>query len=454
MKNGLKEVVFIIDRSIAMCGLHDAVVKEFNSMLEEQQSLEGKALVTTVLFHDRCELFHDRIDIRAAESLTGVDYTVRGNAALLDAIGKSIHKFRKVWHGKKAEFRTEKVMFIIITGRVDNASSRYTEEMIRQRITYREQKYGWEFVFFGANMDAAAEAGKIGIAANRAKDYSADAAGISTVYTAVSSILTAFRKDNFSSCEENTEIGESDDDITQQAADNLISKFYVAQNVTFTFEELLRDSYKQAEDSARKTLRNHLGPNIVFTGTWAEVADMRELEEEELLEGEISASVFTVGYYAVRIAECLYVEDVSVGVYYTERVSAESNKIMECRNEHKRIRQAADDGYGFTKGISTMEEGVRIVTEVSAIYGSQSGTAVDSWQNICMAAPDHEGSGSIEYICTVKKDDTISDGQAVLFILKHLERSSDSVEIWYKFTPDGKVEQYRVDDSKVAGWEL
>lgn len=458
MKKGLKEIVFIIDRSIAMCGLDDAVVREFNFMLKEQQALEGEALVTTVLFNDRYELFHDRIEIRAAEYLTGEDYAVRRNAALLDAIGKSMHKFRKVRYGTKEEFRAEKVLFIIITGSVDNASSGYTEEMIRQRITYREQKYGWEFVFFGANMDAAAEAGKIGIAANRAKGYSADAAGIRTAFAAVSSILTAFRKDSFSSCEENKVIGKHDDDIAQQAADDLISKFNAARNVTFTFEELLRNSYKQAEDSAKETLRNHLGSNIVFTGTWAETADVRELEEEELLEGELSASVFTIGCYAVRIAECLYVEDDSIGVHFRERVPAGSDKIIECQNEHKRIIQAAADGYEFTEGISTMEDGVRVVTEVSAMYSYGSEASVNCWHNICMAARSFRWAESIDYICTVKRDDTIPDGQAALFVLNKYVGDSFGIEHWYRFTPDCQVKEYRISgyggQVDTGAWEL
>jgi len=369
-----------------------------------------------------------------------------------------MHKLRKVRHGTKEEFRAEKVMFIIITGSVDNASSGYTEEMIRQRITYRKQRYGWEFVFFGANMNAAAEAGKIGIAANRARDYSADAAGIHTAYTAVSSILTAFRKDSFSSCEENKVTGKTDDDIVQQALGDLMSKFDAARNVTFTVEGLLRNSYKQAEDSAKETLRNHLGPDIIFTEIWAEVADVRELEEEELLEGELSASVFMVGCYAVRIAECLYVEDDSIGVHYRERVPAGSDKIIERRNKRRRIRQAAVDGFAMTEGISIMEDGVRIVTELSAMYNHGSETSVNCWHNICMAACSARWAESIDYICTVKRNDTVPDGQAALFVLNKYVGDSFGVEQWYKFTPDCRVKEYRISgyggQGDTGAWEL
>ena len=193
MKKGLTELVFIIDRSGSMSGLEEDTIGGFNAMLQEQQDVEGDAVVTTVLFDNQYELLHDRINIQTVAPLTRKDYTVGGSTALLDAIGRTIHKIRKAQRATREDFRAEKVLFIIITDGQENASRHYTADMIRERIEHQRQKYGWEFIFFGANMDAIAEAGKIGIAADRARNYSADSYGTQSVYTAMSAISSAFR---------------------------------------------------------------------------------------------------------------------------------------------------------------------------------------------------------------------------------------------------------------------
>ena len=193
MKKGLTELVFIIDRSGSMGGLEKDTIGGFNSMLKEQQAVEGEAVVTTVLFDNRYELLHDRIDIRAVSPLTEKNYTVGGNTALLDALGKTIRKIRDVQEHTAENYRAEKVLFIIITDGEENASREYSAERIKARIEYQKQKYGWEFVFFGANMDAVLEAEKLGISAEYAQNYRADASGTSTAYSAISAISTAYR---------------------------------------------------------------------------------------------------------------------------------------------------------------------------------------------------------------------------------------------------------------------
>lgn len=193
MKKGFTELAFIIDRSGSMSGLEDDTIGGFNAMLKEQQAVEGEAVVTTALFDDRYELLHDRINIQAVAPLTRADYTVRGGTALLDAIGMTIHKIRKAQRNTSPDFRAEKVLFIIITDGQENASRHYTADMIRERIEHQKQKHGWEFIFFGANMDAIAEAGKIGIDADRAQNYCADSLGTQSAYTAMSAFSTSFR---------------------------------------------------------------------------------------------------------------------------------------------------------------------------------------------------------------------------------------------------------------------
>ena len=198
MKKGLTEMVFIIDRSGSMGGPEKDTIGGFNSMLKEQQAVEGEAIVTTVLFDNRYELLHDRIDIRAVSPLTEKNYTVGGNTALLDALGKTIRKIREVQEHTAEDYRAEKVLFTIITDGEENASREYSAERIKTRIEHQKQKYGWEFVFFGANMDAVLEAGKLGISAEYAQNYRADANGTSIAYTAMSSISTAYRGGNSS----------------------------------------------------------------------------------------------------------------------------------------------------------------------------------------------------------------------------------------------------------------
>lgn len=193
MKKGLTELVFIIDRSGSMEGLESDTIGGFNAMLKEQQAVEGEAVVTTVLFDEKYELLHDRIDIRAVAPLTDKDYTVRGTTALLDALGRTIHKIRAVQKYTAENYRAVKVLFVIITDGQENASREYSAERIKIRIERQKQKYGWEFIFFGANMDAVMEAGKLGIVADCAQNYCADAIGTSVAYTAMSAVSTAYR---------------------------------------------------------------------------------------------------------------------------------------------------------------------------------------------------------------------------------------------------------------------
>lgn len=193
MKKGLTELVFIIDRSGSMGGLEEDTIGGFNAMLQEQQDVEGEAFLTTVLFDDRYELLYDHVDIQCAAPLTCKDYTVRGSTALLDAIGMTIHKIKRTQHSASEESRAGKVLFIIITDGQENASRHYTADMVRERIEHQKQKYGWEFIFFGANMDAIAEAAKIGIHADRARNYTADSHGTQSAYLSMSAMSSAFR---------------------------------------------------------------------------------------------------------------------------------------------------------------------------------------------------------------------------------------------------------------------
>ncbi len=195
MKKDLTELVFIIDRSGSMGGLESDTIGGFNAMLKEQKAVKGEALVTTVLFDDQYELLHDRIDIQAIAPLSDKDYTVRGSTALFDALGKTIKKVRNAHSHTEEAYRPEKVMFFVITDGLENASREYSADRLKARIEHQRKKHGWEFVFFGANMDAVLEAGKLGIAADRAMKYQANSDGINESWSSISLYSSGYRTD-------------------------------------------------------------------------------------------------------------------------------------------------------------------------------------------------------------------------------------------------------------------
>ncbi len=176
-----------------MSGLESDTIGGFNGMLEKQKGQDGEANVTTVLFDDRYELIHDRFPIQAVRPLTGQEYYVRGATALLDALGKTIHKLGNVQKYLPDELRAEKVIFVIITDGLENASRTYDYVQIRRMIERQKERYGWEFLFLGANMDAVSEAGRLGIKADRAVRYRNDGAGVRRNYVAVERVVREMR---------------------------------------------------------------------------------------------------------------------------------------------------------------------------------------------------------------------------------------------------------------------
>ncbi len=193
MKKNLTELVFILDRSGSMCGLESDTIGGFNSMLEQHKTLDGACNITTVLFDNNYELLHDRIDIRAIKPITSKEYYVAGSTALLDAIGKTINKIGNVQKNTADEYRAAKVMFVIITDGAENSSREYSSKQIKSMIERQKKRYGWEFIFLGANIDAVETAASFGIGANRAVDYLADLEGTRNCYGALNMATSAFR---------------------------------------------------------------------------------------------------------------------------------------------------------------------------------------------------------------------------------------------------------------------
>ena len=193
MKKNLTEIVFILDRSGSMAGLEKDTIGGFNAMLEKQKSQSGEAIISTVLFDNTCDVIHDRLDIQKVAPITEKEYFVRGCTALLDAVGGAIHHIGNVHKYAREEDRPEKTLFIITTDGMENASRRYSYEKVREMIRRQEEKYGWEFIFLGANIDAEAEAARFGIRRSQAANYHADSDGTAIIYEAVSEAVCTIR---------------------------------------------------------------------------------------------------------------------------------------------------------------------------------------------------------------------------------------------------------------------
>ena len=203
MRKGLTEIVFILDRSGSMSGLEADTIGGFNSLIEKQKKEEGEAIVSTVLFDDECQVLHDRKALGKIEPLTDKDYYVRGCTALLDAVGGAIHHIGNVHKYAREEDRPEKTLFIITTDGQENSSRRYTYEKVKHMVERQKEKFGWEFLFLGANIDAAKEAERFGIRRDRAVDYHADREGTAVNYKALSHAVSSVRSCENAACMQN-----------------------------------------------------------------------------------------------------------------------------------------------------------------------------------------------------------------------------------------------------------
>ena len=193
MKKGLTELVMILDRSGSMGGLESDTIGGFNSLIQKQKKEEGEAYVSVVLFDDVSEVIYDRVSINKVEPMTDKQYYVRGCTALLDAIGGAIRHIATVHKYARPEDVPEKTLFIITTDGLENASKHFSYADVRRMIEKEKEKYGWEFIFMGANMDAVAEAARFGIKASRAVRFENDGEGQQINYDVMSSIVTSAR---------------------------------------------------------------------------------------------------------------------------------------------------------------------------------------------------------------------------------------------------------------------
>ena len=193
MKKNLTEIIFILDRSGSMSGLEADTIGGFNSMIEKQKKADGEAMISTVLFDNVSEVIHDRVSVLDIQPMTDKDYTVRGCTALLDAIGGAIHHIGNIHKYARAEDVPEHTLFVITTDGMENASRHYNAERVKQMIERQKARYGWEFLFLGANIDAVETARHFGIGADRAVNYHSDSAGTQLNYEVLSEAICAVR---------------------------------------------------------------------------------------------------------------------------------------------------------------------------------------------------------------------------------------------------------------------
>lgn len=193
MKQGRTELIFILDRSGSMGGLEPDTIGGYNGLLKKQREETGECTLTTVLFDDRYEVLHDREDIRHIRPLTEKDYYVRGTTALLDAIGRTLSRFGSLQKVLSDKQRADKVMVVIITDGMENASTEYNLTQVRHMVSRQRDRFGWEILFLGANIDAIGTAAKMGIHADRAVNYHADKQGTQLNYDSVGDAVRTIR---------------------------------------------------------------------------------------------------------------------------------------------------------------------------------------------------------------------------------------------------------------------
>ena len=193
MKQNLTELVFILDRSGSMAGLEGDTIGGFNAMVEKQKREPGEAFVSTVLFSNTSRVLHDRKRLDEVEAITRREYCVGGCTALLDAVGDAIRHIGNIHKYARSEDVPEHTLFVVITDGMENASRHFTARQVREMIQRQKERYGWEFLFLGANIDAVETAGALGIGADRAVNYRCDSAGTRLNYDVVSQAASAVR---------------------------------------------------------------------------------------------------------------------------------------------------------------------------------------------------------------------------------------------------------------------
>lgn len=215
MKDNLTEIVFILDRSGSMQALTEDTIGGYNAFIEEQKKQDGEANLTTVLFDDRYEVLHDSVNIKDVKPLTNNEYTARGMTALMDAVGRTINSVGDRLSKMDEADRPSKVIVVITTDGMENASTEFTKKQIKDMITHQTEKYNWQFMFLGANIDAASEAQSIGISPQFASNYCYTKVGTDALYKTMSKTVASYRSTGSVEANWKADLGCSDSTSTQ-----------------------------------------------------------------------------------------------------------------------------------------------------------------------------------------------------------------------------------------------
>lgn len=195
MRKNLVEIVFILDRSGSMSGMENDTIGGFNSMITKQRKAAGETLVSTVMFNNTIDVIHDRVPLKEVSLLTEREYSVGGCTALLDAVGGAIHHIGNVHKYARPEDRPQKTLFVITTDGLENASRRYSYRRVKNMIEHEQEKYGWEFIFLGADIDVAAEARRMGVRPDRTASYRKSPDGLDYMFSMVSDVVESAQQD-------------------------------------------------------------------------------------------------------------------------------------------------------------------------------------------------------------------------------------------------------------------
>ncbi len=194
MRKNFTEIVFILDESGSMSNLKSDTIGGFNSLIEKQRGEEGEAVVSTVLFSTQSRVLHDRIPLEEIKKMADKDYCPSGGTALLDAVGAAVKHISNIHKYARDEDVPEHTLFVITTDGMENSSKYYTAKAVKKLISRQQEKYGWEFVFLGANIDAAETAESLGICRETAVDYHSDSEGSTMLYQTMSNAICGIRK--------------------------------------------------------------------------------------------------------------------------------------------------------------------------------------------------------------------------------------------------------------------
>ena len=201
MKKNLTEIIFILDRSGSMQGLEKDTIGGFNSLIEKQKKVEGDTLISTVLFANKSKVIHDRIDVKDVKPMTENNYITGGCTALLDAIGNAIYHISNIHKYARKEDVPEHTLFVITTDGMENASKTYTYPKVKKLIENQKEKYGWEFMFLGANIDAVNVSSYMGIDESRAVNFNCDSEGTELNYEVLNDAIGVLRKCSYVSAD-------------------------------------------------------------------------------------------------------------------------------------------------------------------------------------------------------------------------------------------------------------